>query len=345
MANPQDAEIKQVKREKEKALKKAQKFVYPVGATRKRIAYISSIIFVLFVVLFTSISASLVYIFKDDSEFTYQINRIIPFPIGLVGSNLVTYEEYLFEYRDDEHFLREHGEYDPSSAEFESQLEKLKKTAYKRVFANALAENIAKEKNITIDDKELEARLISLKAQAKGSSDEVQPESSTENNTSNPRFDEIIMQYYGWTSSDLERDLRIQLLKSKLTPLIDTKTAEEAEALAKQALDSPKSFANLAKEYSDDKNTASKGGKIGTINSTNKHLYPTDFVNKANNLKVGQVSDVITTDYGLHIIKRDGTKDKQPSISHILFQFRLPNEVLEEMVKDDNSVRRFINLN
>src|SRR5690554_1681523 len=96
-----DAEIKQVKREREKAFKKAQKLIYPVGVTRKRIAYISSVIFIVFVVLFTTISATLVYVFNDDSEFTYQVSRIIPFPVGMVGSNFVTYEEYLFEYRDD----------------------------------------------------------------------------------------------------------------------------------------------------------------------------------------------------------------------------------------------------
>jgi len=338
-----DIELKQVKREKEKVLKKAKKFVYPVGVTRKRISYISSVIFIVFVVIFTTISASLVYVFKDDSEFTYQINRIIPFPIGRVGSTFVTYEDYLFEYRDDEHFLREYGDYDPNSSEFKRQLNELKKAAEKRVYANALAQNLAKDKNIKIDNTELEARLNNLKAQARGGETEGQEIPSSDHG--NPRFEEIIMQYYGWTLSDLERDLRMQLLKTKLVVAIDTKTKEEAESVQKQAVKQPKRFASLAKQYSDDEKTATRGGSIGVLNEKNIHIYPSEFVKKANNLQDGEVSGVIQTDYGLHIIKRDSTKSGQPVISHILFQFRTPNEVLDELVANNQSIKRFINLN
>ena len=69
-----DDETKSVQREKEKMLRKAQRLIYPIGTTRKRITAISTAIFTVFVVGFITLTVTLIYVFHDESSFTYQIS-------------------------------------------------------------------------------------------------------------------------------------------------------------------------------------------------------------------------------------------------------------------------------
>ena len=81
----------------------------------------------------------------------------------------------------------------------------------------------------------------------------------------------------------------------------DEKTAlqEEAQSILaeiKQGAD----FEELAKEHSDDTGTTAKGGDLGWI--TRGQMVP-NFEKASFALKAGEMSDVITTDYGYHIIR------------------------------------------
>ncbi len=64
------------------------------------------------------------------------------------------------------------------------------------------------------------------------------------------------------------------------------------------------SFESLAKEYSDDKNSAVKGGKLKPF--TKGELRAPEFEDAAYNLKkVGDISKPVKTDFGWHIIRLD----------------------------------------
>ncbi len=58
-------------------------------------------------------------------------------------------------------------------------------------------------------------------------------------------------------------------------------------------------FAKMAKEYSADKDTAEKGGDLGYPQTT----FALEFKQAADKLKVGEISDLVKTPYGWHIIK------------------------------------------
>lgn len=64
---------------------------------------------------------------------------------------------------------------------------------------------------------------------------------------------------------------------------------------------SPEKFAELAEQYSEDRATAPLGGVIGTIMAP--HL-PVQLVDALGNLAFGEVSRVIETDLGFHIVRR-----------------------------------------
>lgn len=68
---------------------------------------------------------------------------------------------------------------------------------------------------------------------------------------------------------------------------------------AKKLIADGKPFADIAKEYSEDAN-AINGGDLGTIS---RDYMPKEFNNVAFNIKVGEISDIIETEFGYHILQ------------------------------------------
>lgn len=93
-------------------------------------------------------------------------------------------------------------------------------------------------------------------------------------------------------------------IKASHILVADEKTANEVEAKLKKG----EKFEDLAKKYSTD-GTAQKGGDLGWFN-TGK-MDPT-FEAAAYKLKVNEVSEPVKTQFGYHIIKKTGEKDKAP---------------------------------
>ena len=81
------------------------------------------------------------------------------------------------------------------------------------------------------------------------------------------------------------------------------KKAEEVLAKVKAGED----FAELAKKYSED-SSASSGGELGTFG---RGKMVTEFENAAFAMKAGEISDIVETEYGYHIIKVTERVDKQ----------------------------------
>ncbi|EOR26058.1 peptidylprolyl isomerase [Cytobacillus oceanisediminis] len=82
----------------------------------------------------------------------------------------------------------------------------------------------------------------------------------------------------------------------------DEKTAKEV----KKKIDEGGDFAELAKEYSTDTQTAENGGELGYF-STGQMVEAFDKAAFA--MKVDEISDPVKTDYGYHIIKVTGKKE------------------------------------
>ncbi|HUX68347.1 MAG TPA: peptidylprolyl isomerase [Terriglobales bacterium] len=87
---------------------------------------------------------------------------------------------------------------------------------------------------------------------------------------------------------------------SNPTPTEIAATRQRAEAVLKQVQANPANFAALAKKYSQDDASAAQGGELGFIQ---RNQTVANFEKTAFSLPVGQISGLVQTEYGFHIIK------------------------------------------
>ncbi|UEL49428.1 peptidylprolyl isomerase [Terrisporobacter hibernicus] len=110
------------------------------------------------------------------------------------------------------------------------------------------------------------------------------------------------------------------------------KKAEEALAKVKSGED----FAKVAKKYSQD-SSASKGGELGTFG---RGQMVSEFEKAAFNMKKGEISDIVETEYGYHIIKVTGRVDKQETYNDVKDKIKTTlagqkyTEYVEKLKKD-----------
>ena len=113
--------------------------------------------------------------------------------------------------------------------------------------------------------------------------------------------DEDIQTYY-----DENKDTQFSVGAGANVAHILVDSEETAKSL-KAKLDAGADFATLAKENSKDTGTATKGGSLGFI-PYNSTQYVAEFVEGFKNLKEGEVSQPVKSQYGYHLIKATGLK-------------------------------------
>jgi peptidyl-prolyl cis-trans isomerase D len=124
-----------------------------------------------------------------------------------------------------------------------------------------------------------------------------------------------------------ERHARHILVKADkdAAPDVKQKAKAKAEALLAEVRQNPASFADVAKKNSDDVGTAAQGGDLDFFG---RGAMTKPFEDAAYALKVGEISPVIESDFGYHIIKLEGIRGGQ----------KKPFETVRAGIEDD--VRR-----
>jgi peptidyl-prolyl cis-trans isomerase D len=114
---------------------------------------------------------------------------------------------------------------------------------------------------------------------------------------------------------------------------VDQKAVDAAKAKAEDVLKQVKSggnFADMAKKYSDDPGSAKNGGSLGPIQ---RGRTVPEFEKVAFSLPKGQISDLVKTTYGFHIIKVD---DKQQAHTKSLEEVKAQ---IEPLIKQQKASR------
>ena len=128
--------------------------------------------------------------------------------------------------------------------------------------------------------------------------------------------------------------------------LIEIKPGESEIKKALNLLDSIKtliqqgeSFEELAKKFSEDPGTAPYGGDLGYIKRGD---FIKSFEEVAFSLSPGEISDVIKTDLGFHLIKFVDRKGEKIRVKHILIRPKISDKNVEEALKKIKKIRNAI---
>jgi peptidyl-prolyl cis-trans isomerase SurA len=98
------------------------------------------------------------------------------------------------------------------------------------------------------------------------------------------------------------------------------------------------SFSTMAVLYSEDP-TSTRGGELGW---TGRGEWTPEFESVAFNLRDGEISDVVETEFGFHIIQLIEKRDNMVNCRHILLQAKVPVEALEKAQNELDSVAQLI---
>ena len=109
--------------------------------------------------------------------------------------------------------------------------------------------------------------------------------------------------------------------------------------IRRRILDGESSFATMAVLYSEDQGSARQGGELGFAG---KGVYATEFENVAFNLRDGEISDVVETQFGFHIIQLIERRGETINCRHILLTAKVPVEALEKAQNQLDSVAQLI---
>lgn len=107
---------------------------------------------------------------------------------------------------------------------------------------------------------------------------------------------------------------------------------KKAEELLEQLRKNPSDFAKLAKEHSQDPGSAERGGDLDFFG---KGMMVKPFEDAAYKLKQGEISDVVESDFGYHIIQ---VTDIKPASAQSLAEVR--DEITEE-IRQQQAARKF----
>lgn len=250
----------------------------------------------------------LIYHYKSEAKAVRIAANIVPYPVLSVNGNVLwnteTYGSYLFELSSIRKFYESQGQ-DLTTDDGKKQLVELKEQLMTQLEDQQLVSQEAAKQRIKVTPKEIDDEFNKL----------------TENAGGPDKVKETLQKLYGWTVDDFKKKIRFSLVQQKLADKISNDSSlngvakAKAEDLLKQ-IKGGADFAELAKANSED-SSASAGGDLGFIT---KSQTVAEFEEAAFKLEVGQVSDIVKTQFGYHIIKSIEKKDDTVHVSHILIK-------------------------
>ncbi len=124
------------------------------------------------------------------------------------------------------------------------------------------------------------------------------------------------------------------VIKPKVAPEIDALAKEKLEGIRKDIVDNGRSFATMAGLYSMD-GTKDNGGEMDI---TRKEVDP-QFASAAYRLQPGEISPVVKSRFGYHIIQMVRRMGDEAKVRHIIIIPEVTNVDLQQSIKKLDSIR------
>lgn len=254
-------------------------------------------------------------VYKWNNNLSSAVADFVPYPAAVVNSKIISinkYEEDLSII--DRFYANQMGQND----QYAYNEQEIKQETLNVLIENEIIKQVSKKYQITVSEEEVQDSFNKIAAQV-GSVDELKNEISTVYGISEETF--------------IDKSLKPNLLFTKLHEKyveddnIDSERKEPNRQAASKAqevlakIENGENFEDLAKEQSDDTYSAELGGDLGYFG---KGEMEPSFEEAAFALEKGEVSNLVRTRYGYHIIRVDDKKtteqgEEQVTARHILF--------------------------
>ncbi|MEK7159312.1 MAG: peptidylprolyl isomerase [Patescibacteria group bacterium] len=299
--------------QKESALEKTERWFSKVfeqiksalKKINKKILIIVAAVLILVIFILAMIGLS-VYKFHFENNFTRGLMRVLPYPAALVNGHIISYYDWQTEVTAVMKFnQKKFGT---------AKLEEIEKEVMNKLIYENLLRQLAKSHKIVVEEDDINKNTSVIANQLGG------VEALKKN----------VFDFFGWDIEEFKtRIVYPETLKEKLqAELKNSKksqdaTKKEASDLLEELKDGKLTFEEAAQKYSDDKVSGAKDGDLGFFP---RGVMVKEFEEVAFNLKPGELSGLVKSDFGYHIIKLveikpadEKTKtEEQIKASHIL---------------------------
>jgi len=288
-----------------RARKTVKKFSTRKRPAGNRIGLI--ILFILLLLVFVSMAvfAAGIYIFKWNNRPTNVVKKIIPFPAAIVSFKTITINDVEEDASHIEHFYQKSG----GEQANQPNAEVIKNQVLDRLIEDQVVANLARKYKIRLEDKEIEDQFQQI----------------VKENGGEGKVKSLLEDLYGLTVPEFKKLIGSQLQKEKLRQKFEdslrskvkakhilvkvgkkakkkerVKAKKEAQRILAQVKKKGADFAKIAKKYSQDKATKNKGGSLPWFG---KGDMTEPFEKAAFGLDVGEISGLVKTNFGYHIIQ------------------------------------------
>ena len=264
------------------------------------------------------------YYFAWDNQITKLITKIIPLPAAVVNFQIATYTDWQKQVNTLSNFYQQEKE--KNSDLIIPSLKEAKNNVLERLIDYQILKQAAMKYQISVSQQEIDQQINKLIAEL----------------GSRETLEKQLNDLYKWTINDFTNEIiKPLIVKNKLgiaitlDDKINQATREKAQEILDEVKAKPEEFSELAKKYSEDV-TSDLGGDLGYFGLG--QMVP-EFEQAAFALGVGQISDLVKTKFGFHIIKVEEkiTEPEQQTTliraRHILIRGKDLDSYLDELKK------------
>lgn len=301
---------------REQILAGGRKFKYPRQYERHKIVFNVIIIGIVTLILLGVIIWWQLYPAQNTSTFFYRVTRILPVPVASVDGAQVRYSDYLMSLSGSQHYLEQSERLNLNSDDGKRQIEFIKRQALDGAIADAYAAKIAREKDITVSDDQVDKVIdASLNTVSGRISQDV--------------YDDSTLSTLGYSADEYRQIIRRSLVRQEVAYQIDTKAATAKKAAESLLAANPKpGLADVAKQLQDKGYSNIQLGASGLVPKTN---HDGGLTQAAMKLQKDEISAFFrsTTGDGYYVVQLAESNDKQLSYNFL----KIPLTALSDQLK------------
>lgn len=292
---------------------------------------VSTIIYSILLVIFTIIFSGgvAIYALGMENGFTRKMSRTFPYPASVMNFKSFVWYGVMRENVDSIQKFYESQSQDFSKfglrVDFSTEDGKKRLSIRERQLLNKMTEDLviadlAKKNGIKISDEAVNQKVKRL----------------LEENANQESVEEKLERLYGWTLVEFEQKVaKPEIYREEMAKFYrkksDNKKPKEKIEKALKAIKTGKNFMDAAREFSEGR-TAESGGELGWFKK--EQMIP-ELAEMAFSLKPGEMSGVLESEIGFHIIKLEDKKTENEEESVRISQVFARKKNFSDWLKEE----------